>query len=149
MLMASATCLPGVEHGVDVFFFGVKGVVDVLAGRWSWVLTFFLVSRASVTCLLGVVHGVEEFFAVVNGVGDVLAGRGAWWRRWTRWLTCPVLCTLGVMVQTVQFLDKVVAVPVVVAAGVHGPDVQKRLEVPQKQFCVLGRLWRCVWRWGD
>merc|ERR1712136_291372 len=29
----------------------------------------------------------------------------------TRWLTCPLLCTL-VMVQTVQFLDKVVAVPV-------------------------------------
>jgi len=35
----------------------------------------------------------------------------------TRWLTCPLLCTLGVMVQTVQFLDKVVAVPVVVATG--------------------------------
>ena len=35
----------------------------------------------------------------------------------TRWLTCPLLCTLGVMVQTVQFLDKVVAVPVVVVTG--------------------------------
>ena len=35
----------------------------------------------------------------------------------TRWWTCPLLCALCVMVQTVQFLDKVVAVPVVVATG--------------------------------
>ena len=27
------TCLLGFEQGVDVFFFGVKGVDDVLAGR--------------------------------------------------------------------------------------------------------------------
>ena len=40
---------------LDVFFFGVKGVFDVLVRRWSWVLTCSsLVSRASVTCLLGV-----------------------------------------------------------------------------------------------
>ena len=78
-----------------VFFFGVKGVVDVLAGL---VTCSSLVSRASVTCLLGFEQGVDVFFfgvkgvgdvlagveqgveefAVVKGVGDVLAGRGAW-----------------------------------------------------------------------
>ena len=43
------------------------------------------------------------------------------------------------MVQTVQFLDKVVAVPVVVATGAHGSRrSEKRLEVPQMQFCVAG-----------
>ena len=30
---ASVTCLLGLEQGVDVFFFGDKGVFDVLAGR--------------------------------------------------------------------------------------------------------------------
>ena len=29
----SVTCLLGVEQGIHVFFAGVKGVVDVLAGR--------------------------------------------------------------------------------------------------------------------
>ena len=46
------TCLLGFEQGVYVFFVGVKGVVDVLAG-------------------------VVELFVLVKGVGDVLAGRGA------------------------------------------------------------------------
>ena len=30
---ASVTCLLGVEQGLHVFFVGVKGVDDVLAGR--------------------------------------------------------------------------------------------------------------------
>ena len=52
---ASVTCLLGFEQVVDVFFFGVKGVGDVLAGRCSWVMTCSsLVTRASLTCLLGV-----------------------------------------------------------------------------------------------
>ena len=46
------TCLLGFEQGVYVFFVGVKGVVDVLAGL----------------CL-----GVY-FFVGVKGVDDVLAG---------------------------------------------------------------------------
>ena len=84
---ASVTCLLGFELCVEEFFAVVKGVFDVLAGRWSWVLTCSsLVSRASLTCLLGVEHGVEEFFAVVKGVGDVLAGR------WSRVLTCSFWC---------------------------------------------------------
>ena len=33
---ASVTCLLGFEQGVDVFFVGVKGVDDVLAGRGAW-----------------------------------------------------------------------------------------------------------------
>ena len=94
---ASLTCLLGFEQCVEEFFAVVKGVGDVLVGRWSWVLTCSsLVSRASVTCLLGVSRVlrsssqlsrasltcllgfeqcVEEFFAVVKGVGDVLVGR--------------------------------------------------------------------------
>ena len=55
------------------FLFGVKCVGDVLTGRWSWVLTCLLVSRASMTCLLDVV----DLFVLVKCVGDVLAGRGA------------------------------------------------------------------------
>ena len=55
------------------FLFGVKCVGDVLTGRWSWVLTCLLVSRASMTCLPDVV----ELFVLVKGVGYVLAGRGA------------------------------------------------------------------------
>ena len=47
--------LAGVEQGVEEFFAVVKGFGDVLAGRWSWLLTCSsLVSRASLTCLLGV-----------------------------------------------------------------------------------------------
>ena len=54
---------------------------------------------------------------------------------WTRWLTCPLLCTLGVLVQTLQFLDKVFAVPVVVATGAHGfRRAENVVEVPQMQF---------------
>ena len=49
---ASVTCLLGFEQGVYVFFVGVKGVVDVLAGL----------------CL-----GVY-FFVGVKGVDDILAG---------------------------------------------------------------------------
>ena len=67
------TCLLGFEQGVYVFFVGVKGVVDVLAGLCLGVY-FFVGVRASMTCLLG---RVEELFAVVKGVGDVLGGRGA------------------------------------------------------------------------
>ena len=52
---ASVTFLLGVELGVYVFFVGVKGVVDVLAGF----------------CL-----GIY-FFVGVKSVDDVLAGRGA------------------------------------------------------------------------
>ena len=93
------------QLGVDVFFFGVKGVFDVLAGRWSWVLTCSLqLSRASVTCLLGFEQCVEEFFAVVKSVFDVLA------RRWSWVLTCSFLvsrasltCLLGVKQGFVDF----------------------------------------------
>ena len=71
-------CLLGVEQGVDVFFFGVKGVVDVLAGRRSWVLTCsFLVSRASVMCLLGVEQGVDVFFVGSRASLTCLLGVGA------------------------------------------------------------------------
>ena len=37
-----------------------------------------------------------------------------------RSLTRPLCATTGVMVQTVQFLDKVVAMPVVFTTGAHG-----------------------------
>ena len=67
------TCL---LDAVELFVL-VKGVGDVLARRWSWVLTCLLVSRASMTCLLDVEQGVDEVFAVVKGAGDVLAWRGA------------------------------------------------------------------------
>ena len=60
-------------------FVGVKGVCDVLAGRWSRVLlSFSLESRASVTWLLGESRGVDEFFIGVKGVGDVLAEFWSW-----------------------------------------------------------------------
>ena len=65
------TCLLGFEQGVDVFFFGVKGVGDVLAGLCLAFTSSSLVSSASMTCLLDVV----ELFVLVKGVGDVLAGR--------------------------------------------------------------------------
>ena len=52
------TCLLRFEQGVDVFFFGVKGVGDVLAGL----------------CL-----GVYVFVGV-KGVDDVLAGRSGAFR---------------------------------------------------------------------
>ena len=74
---------------------------------------------------------------------------------------CPLFTMTGVMVQTVQFLDKVVDVPVVYNDRGYGPDsavpgqgccsaccfydrctwfqtCRKRLEVPQMQFCVAG-----------
>ena len=79
-------------------------------------------SRASVTCLLGVEQGVEEFFAVATGVFDVLAGRGAGWRRPKEMVDVPVV--VHARAQTVQFLDKVVAVAVVVQVRMV-PDVQK------------------------
>ena len=61
MSRALLTCLLGVELGVEEFLAVVKGVCDVLAGRWSRVLACsFLVSRASVTCLLGVEQGVPQ-----------------------------------------------------------------------------------------
>ena len=83
--------LAGLCLGVYVFFVGVKGVDDVLAGRSGalrsrqgrltcllgveqGVHEFFLVSRASVRCLLGVEQGLHDFFISVKGVGDVLAG---------------------------------------------------------------------------
>ena len=57
---ASMTCLLGVEHGVEEFAV-VKGVGDVLAGRWSWLLRISsLVSRASVKCLLGMEQDVSQ-----------------------------------------------------------------------------------------
>ena len=61
------------EQVVDVFFFGVKGVGDVLAGLCLAFTCSSLVSRASMTRLLDVV----ELFVLVKGVGDVLPGRGA------------------------------------------------------------------------
>ena len=67
------TCLLGFEQGVYVFFVGVKGVVDVLAGFCLGVYFFVLVKGVD-----DVLAGrVEELFAVVKGVGDVLAVRGA------------------------------------------------------------------------
>ena len=56
------------QLGVDVFFFGVKGVGDVLAGRWSWVLwSSSLESRASLTCLLGVGAGFLWIYSQFQG----------------------------------------------------------------------------------
>ena len=52
------TCLLGV---VELFVL-VKGVGDVLAGRWSWVLTFLSASRS-----WGALDD-EEFF-VIEGSG--------------------------------------------------------------------------------
>ena len=50
---ASVTCLLDVELGVEEFFFGVKGVGDVLAELDVELgVMFSLVSRASVRCLL-------------------------------------------------------------------------------------------------
>ena len=67
------TCLLGFEQGVYVFFVGVKGVVDVLAGLCLGV--YFFVGVKGVDDVLA---GVVELFVLVKGVGDVLAGRGAW-----------------------------------------------------------------------
>ena len=68
------TCLLGFEQGVDVFFFGVKGVGDVLAGR-SGALRSRQGRRLRACWALEL--GVDVFFAGVKGVGDVLAVRGA------------------------------------------------------------------------
>ena len=89
----SVTCLLGFEQGVYVFFVGVKGVVDVLAGLCLGVYFFVGVKgvddvlagrsgalrsrQGRLTCLLGVEQGIHVFFAGVKDVGDVLAGRGA------------------------------------------------------------------------
>ena len=84
---ASLTCLLGVLE----LFVLVKGVGDVLAGRWSRVLTSSSqLSRASVTCLLdvelgaygavygdgavvGFFHGISAFFALLLVVPELSA----------------------------------------------------------------------------
>ena len=44
------------------------------------------------------------------------------------------------MVQTVQFLDKVVALPLFLRQVHIVPDVRECLEVPQMLFCVVGEV---------
>ena len=66
---ALMTCLLDVME----LFVLVKGVGDVLAGRWSWVLTCLLVSSGVGDVLLFVEQGVDEFSGV-KGVDDVLVG---------------------------------------------------------------------------
>ena len=71
--------LAGVEQGVVDFLVGVKGVGDVLAGRWSRVLwSSSFPSRASMMCWRSMEQGVVELFAGVKGVRDVLAEFWSW-----------------------------------------------------------------------
>ena len=69
---ALVTCLLDLEQGVEEFFAVVKGVGDVLAGCWSWVL---VPKRRS--HLLANAHGLHRGVSAIAVLGKVL--------------TCPLL----------------------------------------------------------